>query len=191
MRSSSPASTTTAGRSPSSPPIRRRSTPSSARRWWARRDGWRSTTRAGTGSPSRAARRERSCIVCRKRRARVIAGEGSVALHFTSHWRRETIGDDASPASLTSSEREILTRLAEGLFPAGGAIPVDGVAAGVPETFARYLAGFSPPIRRRVRLLLRGFDFLPFATGHRRRFRALAPAARAAFLDHAATGPLW
>ena len=93
--------------------------------------------------------------------------------------------------TLSAVEREVLAALATALFPPGGAMPVDGLTARVPETMERYLAGFSPDVRRRLRLLLRGFDLLPVLAGHRRRFRGLGLAERTAFLQRAIDGPLW
>jgi NAD-dependent dihydropyrimidine dehydrogenase PreA subunit len=97
----------------------------------------------------------------------------------------------ADVKGLGATEREVLADLAAALFPAGGAIPVDGLAAHVPETMERYLAAFAPGVRRGLRLLLRGFDLLPLASGHRRRFRGLTAAERDAFVRRTAEGPLW
>ena len=94
-------------------------------------------------------------------------------------------------AMLTAAERKTLASLAAALFPAGGAIPVDGVTAHVPETIERYLAVFNPTVRRQLRLCLQGFDLLPVLSSYRRRFRKMSAAERAAFVEEAATGPLW
>ena len=92
---------------------------------------------------------------------------------------------------LTTAERETLTALAAALFPAGGAIPVDGVTAHVPETIERYLAAFSPTVRRQLRLCLHGFDLLPVLSLYGRRFRQMSAVDRTTFLARTAAGPPW
>jgi choline dehydrogenase-like flavoprotein len=94
-------------------------------------------------------------------------------------------------AMLTSAERATLDALAAAFFPGGGAIPVDGVTAHVPETMERYLAAFSPTVRHRLRLCLQGFDLLPLLSSYRRRFRRMGAAERNAFIEEATAGPLW
>ncbi len=94
-------------------------------------------------------------------------------------------------AILTDTERTTLADLAAALFPSGGAIPIDGTAAHVPETFARYLAAFDPTVRRQLRLLLHVFDLVPLATRHRCRFRRMSPTERTLYVEELAAGPVW
>lgn len=93
--------------------------------------------------------------------------------------------------TLAAAEQATLAGLAAALFPPGGAIPIDGVTAHVPETFMRYLAAFNPTVRRSLRLLLHAFDLLPLATRHRCRFRHMSPPERTLYIEEAAAGPVW
>ena len=94
-------------------------------------------------------------------------------------------------AMLTAGEREFLVALADALFPTAGPIASDGRGAHVPETVERYLAAFNPATRRQLKLLLRGFDFLPLLSSYRRCFRHLTVPEREAFVESSQAGPLW
>lgn len=89
--------------------------------------------------------------------------------------------------TLSAREASFLDAAAEGMFPAGGAIPLSGLEAHLPRFADRYLGSLHPRIRLQVRLLFLFFEqvtlFLPApGSGGHRRFSKLDLEQRIAVL---------
>ncbi len=95
-------------------------------------------------------------------------------------------------SSLGAREEALVRAVADAFFPPGGAIPVSGNAAGVPEYLSAYLHRSAGAQRFMIRLLLAFLEFQPFLFGPRRaRFTRLSQADRILSLADASTSGLY
>lgn len=85
-------------------------------------------------------------------------------------------------ALLSAKEQAIVAACAETLFPEHGVMPLGGTQAGVVEYLDRHIAQLPNDKRRLIRLLLAFVEHSPWFFGPARRFSALAPKRRQAFL---------
>lgn len=88
---------------------------------------------------------------------------------------------------LSAKEQAIVTACAETMFPRHATLPLSGVEAEVVETFDKHLFMLPADKRFQIRLLLAFIEHSPFIFGRgfvrgRRRFSALSPESRHAFL---------
>lgn len=89
----------------------------------------------------------------------------------------------AAPGAMTASERAVIQACAEVLIPAGGAIPVSGVEAGVVAYFDNVLARVPVTTRLLLRALIRFVEVSPWVYGpFKTRMSRLAPEHRARVL---------
>jgi len=83
-----------------------------------------------------------------------------------------------------------LRAVAETLIPAGGGFPIAAGDTAVAERVASYVGRMPRGTEKQIRWLLRGWDALPLASRHLRRFSALRDAERAAWLERCQASPL-
>jgi choline dehydrogenase-like flavoprotein len=88
--------------------------------------------------------------------------------------------------ALHTGQLATLAALADAVIPRGGSFP-GASEVGVAGRLDRYLAAFSPAMRRRIRLLLAACEYTPLASRHLKPFSRLRPAARQEFVAEAAT----
>lgn len=84
--------------------------------------------------------------------------------------------------ALSSSDRETLRALAETLLPRGGSIEEGGVECGADRWLAARIDALSPRALRRLRTLIRVFEFSAAFGGRLRRFSRQNPEARLRWL---------
>jgi hypothetical protein len=92
---------------------------------------------------------------------------------------------------LSRKEQHIVAACAMTLFPARDPMPLDGIEAGIVEYMDQQLSELPRDKRIQVRLLFNFIEHSPWLFHGKRRFSALSPAQREAFLARMATSRLY